>query len=74
KNFNNEGIIKSKSNGIQAEAGNKIETLVNKGSIEADLNGISFYDFLEEGVSGDKIELGKIILEEGSSIKAGNNG
>ncbi|WP_410002260.1 hypothetical protein [Campylobacter sp. BCW_6464] len=71
-NFTNEGTIKSKSNGIFAEAGNKIETLVNKGIIEASLNGISFYD---HGYgSGDRMELGKIILEEGSSIKAGNNG
>ncbi|HED6048829.1 TPA: autotransporter outer membrane beta-barrel domain-containing protein [Campylobacter jejuni] len=71
-NFTNEGTIKSKSNGIFAEAGNKIETLVNKGFIEADLNGISFYDY--GSVSGNKMELGKIILEEGSSIKAGHNG
>ncbi|HFN3269816.1 TPA: autotransporter outer membrane beta-barrel domain-containing protein, partial [Campylobacter jejuni] len=71
-NFTNEGTIKSNSNGILAEAGNKIETLVNKGTIEASLNGISFYDV--GWASGDKIELGKIILETGSSIKAGNNG
>ncbi|HID0741933.1 TPA: beta strand repeat-containing protein, partial [Campylobacter jejuni] len=71
-NFTNEGTIKSKSNGILAEAGNKIETLVNKGTIEASLNGISFYDV--GWASGDKIELGKIILETGSSIKAGHNG
>ncbi|HEC1701585.1 TPA: autotransporter outer membrane beta-barrel domain-containing protein, partial [Campylobacter jejuni] len=70
----NEGTIKSKSNGILAEAGNKIETLVNKGTIEVDLNGISFYDYGDAGGSGNKIELGKIILEKGSSIKAGNNG
>ncbi|EDO8476746.1 autotransporter outer membrane beta-barrel domain-containing protein, partial [Campylobacter jejuni] len=71
-NFTNKGIIKSNSNGIFAEAGNKIETLVNQGIIEASLNGISFYD---HGYgSGDRMELGKIILEEGSSIKAGNNG
>ncbi|EDP5497310.1 hypothetical protein GI145_03180, partial [Campylobacter jejuni] len=73
-NFTNEGTIKSKSNGIFAEAGNKIETLVNKGTIEVDLNGISFYDYGDAGGSGNKIELGKIILEKGSSIKAGNNG
>ncbi|HFP7794521.1 TPA: autotransporter outer membrane beta-barrel domain-containing protein, partial [Campylobacter jejuni] len=60
-NFTNEGTIKSNSNGILAEAGNKIETLVNKGTIEASLNGISFYDV--GWASGDKIELGKIILE-----------
>ncbi|WP_435781516.1 beta strand repeat-containing protein, partial [Campylobacter jejuni] len=71
KNFSNEGTIKSNSNGILAESGNKIETLVNKGSIEADLNGLSFY---ASSSSGDKMELGNIILEKGSSIKAGNNG
>ncbi|EAL7651944.1 autotransporter outer membrane beta-barrel domain-containing protein, partial [Campylobacter jejuni] len=72
--FSNEGTIKSKSNGILAEAGNKIETLINKGTIEAGLNGISFYDAPDEGSINNKMELGKIILEAGSSIKAGNNG
>ncbi|HEF5074005.1 TPA: hypothetical protein SAN02_001753, partial [Campylobacter jejuni] len=72
--FSNEGIIKSKSNGILAEANNKIHTLINKGSIEAELNGISFYDAPDEGSINNKMELGKIILEAGSSIKAGNNG
>ncbi|EIP5774761.1 hypothetical protein LS280_001393, partial [Campylobacter jejuni] len=71
-NFTNEGTIKSNSNGILAEAGNKINTLINKGSIEVSLNGISFNDF--SGVSGSGIKLGRIILEKGSSIKAGNNG
>ncbi|EOI8655549.1 hypothetical protein ACMXEJ_001896, partial [Campylobacter jejuni] len=73
-NFTNEGTIKSKSNGILAEANNKIHTLINKGSIEAELNGISFYDAPDEGSINNKMELGKIILEAGSSIKAGNNG
>ncbi|EGN5849288.1 autotransporter outer membrane beta-barrel domain-containing protein, partial [Campylobacter jejuni] len=73
KNFSNEGTIKSNSNGILAEVGNKIETLVNKGTIEASLNGINFYES-DDGSSGDKMELGKIILEKGSSIKAGHNG
>ncbi|EOB4244134.1 hypothetical protein ACIT2J_001850, partial [Campylobacter jejuni] len=72
--FSNEGIIKSNSNGILAEANNKIHTLINKGSIEAELNGISFYDAPDEGSINNKMELGKIILEAGSSIKAGNNG
>ncbi|EOC6532799.1 hypothetical protein ACI6IJ_001782, partial [Campylobacter jejuni] len=72
--FSNEGTIKSKSNGILAEANNKIHTLINKGSIEAELNGISFYDAPDEGSINNKMELGKIILEAGSSIKAGNNG
>lgn len=71
-NFTNEGSIKSNSNGILAEAGNKINTLINKGSIEVDLNGISFNDFSD--VSGSGIKLGKIILENNSNIKAGNNG
>ncbi|MCW1316637.1 hypothetical protein OLO85_05215, partial [Campylobacter jejuni] len=71
-NLTNSGLIKSNSHGIQAESGNKINTLTNKGTIEADLNGITFYD--HGGVSGNEIKLGKIILESGSSIKAGNNG
>ncbi|HEC1875012.1 TPA: autotransporter outer membrane beta-barrel domain-containing protein, partial [Campylobacter jejuni] len=72
ENFTNQGIIKSNSHGILTEAGNKINTLINKGAIEADLNGISFYDLGDS--SGDKIKLGKIILEDGSSIKARRNG
>ncbi|EHN6917019.1 autotransporter outer membrane beta-barrel domain-containing protein, partial [Campylobacter jejuni] len=72
KTFTNEGVLKSNSNGILAEAGNKIDTLINKGTIEAGLNGISFYDY--GYLSGSKTELGNIILESGSSIKAGNNG
>ncbi|MCW1320891.1 autotransporter outer membrane beta-barrel domain-containing protein, partial [Campylobacter jejuni] len=73
-NLTNSGTIKSSSNGIQAEAGNYINTLTNKGTIEADLNGISFYDYGGSGGSGSTMKLGKIILENGSSIKAGNNG
>nr|WP_234126391.1 autotransporter outer membrane beta-barrel domain-containing protein [Campylobacter sp. TTU_617] len=73
-NLTNEGLIKSKSHGIQAEAGNYINTIINKGTIEADLNGISFYDHGSAGGSGGTMKLGRIILEKGSSIKAGNNG
>ncbi|EAL5964117.1 autotransporter outer membrane beta-barrel domain-containing protein, partial [Campylobacter jejuni] len=72
KTLTNEGVLKSNSNGILAEAGNKIDTLINKGTIEANLNGITFFDY--GNVSGNKVELGNIILEKGSSIKAGNNG
>ncbi|EGF1230188.1 hypothetical protein IB030_001839, partial [Campylobacter jejuni] len=72
ENLINEGLIKSKSNGIIAEAGNYINTLINKGTIEANLNGITFYD--HGSVSGSTMKLDKIILKEGSSIKAGNNG
>ncbi|ELN6396785.1 hypothetical protein RZX05_000572, partial [Campylobacter jejuni] len=54
-NFTNEGTIKSNSNGILSEAGNKINTLINKGSIEVSLNGISFYDNGDAGGSGNKI-------------------
>ncbi|EOJ0528461.1 hypothetical protein ACMZYZ_001840, partial [Campylobacter jejuni] len=71
-NFTNDGTITSKSNGILAEAGNKIETLVNKGSIKANLDGISLADYTWNRDS--KIDLGSIILESGSSIQAGNNG
>ncbi|HEG0818605.1 TPA: hypothetical protein SB711_001713, partial [Campylobacter jejuni] len=72
KTFENEGTIKSvQANGISIGDGNKIETLINKGTIEAGLNGISFFAF---GGYQKPIELGKITLEEGSSIKAGNNG
>ncbi|MBK1992468.1 autotransporter outer membrane beta-barrel domain-containing protein, partial [Campylobacter sp. 2018MI35] len=73
-NLTNEGLIKSKSHGILAEAGNYINTIINKGTIEADLNGISFYDHGSAGGSGGTMKLGRIILENGSSIKAGNNG
>ncbi|EAL7595711.1 autotransporter outer membrane beta-barrel domain-containing protein, partial [Campylobacter jejuni] len=72
-NFTNEGIIKSSSNGVLIESGNKIETLTNKRTIESKLNGIGFYD--DGGhTSPDNADLGKIILESGSSIKAGKNG
>ncbi|VEJ47265.1 autotransporter beta-domain-containing protein [Campylobacter jejuni subsp. doylei] len=71
--FTNEGIIKSSSNGVLIESGNKIGTLTNQGTIETQLNGISFFDDGGES-SPDKADLGKIILEKGSSIKAGNNG
>ncbi|ENE6868717.1 autotransporter outer membrane beta-barrel domain-containing protein, partial [Campylobacter jejuni] len=71
--FINEGTIKSASDGVLIESGNKIGTLTNKGTIESKSNGISFYDN-GPGSSPDKTHLGKIILEKGSSIKAGNNG
>ncbi|EHN6903070.1 autotransporter outer membrane beta-barrel domain-containing protein, partial [Campylobacter jejuni] len=73
KTFTNEGVLKSNSQGIITEAGNKIDTIINKGTIEAGLNGISFFT-LYDGSSGAKVDLGNIILEKGSSIKAGNNG
>ncbi|QYH12770.1 autotransporter outer membrane beta-barrel domain-containing protein [Campylobacter jejuni] len=71
--FTNEGTIKSDSNGVLIESGNKIGTLTNQGTIETQLNGISFFD--DGGNSSpDKADLGKIILEEGSSIKAEKKG
>ncbi|EAJ0058033.1 autotransporter outer membrane beta-barrel domain-containing protein, partial [Campylobacter jejuni] len=70
-NFTNTGTIKSSSNGIMIESGNQIGTIINKGTIETKLNGISFFDW---GGNPDNARLGKIILEPGSSIKAGNNG
>ncbi|EAL5964139.1 autotransporter outer membrane beta-barrel domain-containing protein, partial [Campylobacter jejuni] len=72
KTFTNEGVLKSNSQGIVAETGNKIDTLINKGTIEASSNGLTFFD--EGSSSGSKVDIGSIILEEGSSIKAGNNG
>ncbi|EAK0344060.1 autotransporter outer membrane beta-barrel domain-containing protein, partial [Campylobacter jejuni] len=72
-NFTNEGTIKSASDGVWIESGNKIGTLTNKGTIESKSNGISFFDY-GPGSSPDKTHLGKIILEPGSSIKAENNG
>ncbi|EAJ0058029.1 autotransporter outer membrane beta-barrel domain-containing protein, partial [Campylobacter jejuni] len=71
--FTNEGTIKSASDGVWIESNNKIETLTNKGTIESKSNGISFFDF-GPGTNPDKAELGKIVLESGSSIKAGKNG
>ncbi|QYH11378.1 autotransporter outer membrane beta-barrel domain-containing protein [Campylobacter jejuni] len=70
----NEGTIKSDShNGILIESGNQIGTIINKGTIETKLNGISFFDYGGNS-SPDKADLGKIILEEGSSIKAEKKG
>ncbi|WP_337210170.1 autotransporter outer membrane beta-barrel domain-containing protein [Campylobacter molothri] len=72
KNFENSGTIKANgASGILIEAGNKIETLTNKGTIEAGLYGIGFYTVDEHG---SQIELGQINLESGSVIKAGQNG
>ncbi|ENY6720894.1 autotransporter outer membrane beta-barrel domain-containing protein, partial [Campylobacter jejuni] len=61
-NFTNDGIIKSASNGVLIESGNKIETLTNKRTIESKLNGIGF---LDDGgnTSPDNTHLGKIVLE-----------
>ncbi|ENY6720884.1 autotransporter outer membrane beta-barrel domain-containing protein, partial [Campylobacter jejuni] len=72
-NFTNTGTIKSASNGVLIESGNKIKTLTNQGTIETELNGISFFDD-GPGSSPNETELGKIVLESGSSIKAGKNG
>ncbi|EOJ9084821.1 hypothetical protein ACM5S8_001823, partial [Campylobacter jejuni] len=72
KTLENKGTIKGLNDGIIVETGNKIETLVNKGAIEAtNGNGISFY-FMQHAAT--EIDLGNIILENGSKIIAGNNG
>ncbi|SUX01017.1 autotransporter beta-domain-containing protein [Campylobacter jejuni subsp. doylei] len=71
--FTNEGTIKSASDGVWIESNNKIGTLTNKGTIESKSNGISFFDF-GPGTNPDKAELGKIVLEKDSSIKAGKKG
>ncbi|MBZ7946206.1 hypothetical protein H2262_01645 [Campylobacter sp. RM10536] len=71
-NFENSGTIKANNaSGILIEAGNKIETLTNKGTIEASLYGIGFYTVDEYG---GQIDIGQINLESGSVIKAGQNG
>lgn len=68
----NEGVIKSNNaHGIFIGDSNTIKTLENKGTIEAGLNGITFYGF---HTNKQPIDIGKIILEKGSVIKAGNNG
>ncbi|SQE23519.1 autotransporter beta-domain-containing protein [Campylobacter jejuni subsp. doylei] len=71
--FTNEGTIKSASDGVWIESGNQIGTLTNKGTIESKSNGISFFDY-GPGASPDNADLGKIVLEEGSSIKAQKKG
>ncbi|EIJ4041850.1 hypothetical protein K9T45_001716, partial [Campylobacter jejuni] len=71
-NFINEGTIKSQAQGILIEAGNTINTITNKGAIDASLNGIDFFD--NGDVSGETVKLSKIILENGSTIKARRNG
>ncbi|HHY1343944.1 TPA: beta strand repeat-containing protein, partial [Campylobacter jejuni] len=69
----NEGLIKSeKSNGIALGDGNEIGTFVNKGTIEAGMHGINFFTF--DDARDYDIKVGAIILETGSSIKAGING
>ncbi|MGH2267101.1 hypothetical protein ACRCD4_02180, partial [Campylobacter taeniopygiae] len=72
KNFSNEGTIKGAAQGIIISNKNKIETLINKGTIEVSSNGIMFYNYTNS-VNGIT-ELGQINLEEGSVIKAGQDG
>ena len=72
ENLTNEGVIKSKNaHGIFIGDSNTIKTLENKGNIEAGLNGITFYGF---HTNKKPVDIGKIILNSGSVIKAGNNG
>ncbi|SUW99759.1 autotransporter beta-domain-containing protein [Campylobacter jejuni subsp. doylei] len=71
--FTNTGTIKSASDGVLIESGNKIGTLTNQGTIETELNGISFFDY-GGNTSLDNADLGKIVLEKDSSIKAGKKG
>ncbi|MBZ7965009.1 beta strand repeat-containing protein, partial [Campylobacter sp. 2457A] len=73
KTFINEtdGKIISASNGIMVETGNKIGTFINKGLVQAELNGISFYEVED---SGDLIDVGKICLKDNGQIIAGKNG
>nr|WP_216681601.1 autotransporter outer membrane beta-barrel domain-containing protein [Campylobacter novaezeelandiae] len=71
KTFTNEGLIKSaQANGIAIEAGNKIETFINKGTIDVANNGMMFFD---AGGATGKVDIGEITIESGGIIKAGNN-
>ncbi|ELT9982896.1 autotransporter outer membrane beta-barrel domain-containing protein, partial [Campylobacter jejuni] len=71
KNFENTGLIKNQNaNGIFIGDGNKIETLTNKGTIEAGNNGITFYAF---DTNKNPVNIGKITIEKGGVIKAGND-
>ncbi|MBZ7959710.1 autotransporter outer membrane beta-barrel domain-containing protein [Campylobacter sp. RM12397] len=70
--FENSGTIKANNaSGILIEAGNKIGTLTNKGTIEASLYGIGFFSVDEHG---GQIDIGKITIETNGVIKAGQNG
>ncbi|HEB9276023.1 TPA: hypothetical protein RZK10_001822, partial [Campylobacter jejuni] len=71
KTFENTGLIKNQNgNAIFIGDGNKIETLTNKGTIEAGNNGITFYAF---DTNKKPVNIGKITIEEGGVIKAGND-
>ncbi|EOI5380670.1 hypothetical protein ACMTFQ_001827, partial [Campylobacter jejuni] len=71
KNFENTGLIKNQNgNAIFIGDGNKIETLTNKGTIEAGNNGITFYAF---DTNKKSVNIGKITIEKGGVIKAGND-
>ncbi|EAI3414942.1 hypothetical protein E4I78_08150, partial [Campylobacter jejuni] len=71
KNFENTGLIKNQNgNAIFIGDGNKIETLTNKGTIEAGNNGITFYAF---DTNKKPVNIGKITIEKGGVIKAGND-
>ncbi|MDE6958128.1 MAG: hypothetical protein K2O80_01015, partial [Helicobacter apodemus] len=73
KTFINEGVlISANSSGIVYTVGNSIETIINKGTIKAKDNAISvtklYVPNLDTGKDNEKI--GKIILEEGSSLES----
>ncbi|OEX02231.1 hypothetical protein A0M43_05185 [Campylobacter jejuni] len=71
KNFENTGLIKNQNgNAIFIGDGNKIETLTNKGTIEAGNNGITFYAF---DTNKKPVNIGKITIEKDGVIKAGND-
>ncbi|MFY4726473.1 hypothetical protein ACOTVF_04515, partial [Campylobacter jejuni] len=71
KNFENTGLIKNQNgNAIFIGDGNKIETLKNSGTIEAGNNGITFYAF---DTNKKPVNIGKITIESGGVIKAGND-
>ncbi|HEB9274974.1 TPA: autotransporter outer membrane beta-barrel domain-containing protein [Campylobacter jejuni] len=71
KTFENTGLIKNQNgNAIFIGDGNKIETLKNSGTIEAGNNGITFYAF---DTNKKPVNIGKITIESGGVIKAGND-
>ncbi|AWI34581.1 hypothetical protein [Helicobacter apodemus] len=73
KTFINEGVLSSaNSSGIVYTVGNSIETIINKGTIKAKDNAISVTRLFVSNVDAgkDNQKIGKIILEEGSSLES----
>ncbi|RQD65435.1 hypothetical protein DZC71_07610, partial [Campylobacter hepaticus] len=69
KTLQNDGLLLG-NNGIRIADTNTVETIINKGIIAANSNGIGF----NEVGGGSEIKITQIILEEGSQIIANKNG